>query len=184
MSGIFGSLFGGGKRKASQPADASGRAAATSSRTGPGPSSWTGPPPRDPKEWRGPHNPTRSSRGTKTDADADASGPPRSVVDLTRDEAPPSSSPRAARAAAREPPREPPRPSDGRREHRRRRSSKRPSPRRSRPGGVPARNRAGSAGHGHRRGRGRRRGERLPLRRPAPALVRRVRRPHPRGPRR
>ena len=102
MSGIFGSLFGGGKRKASQPADASGRAAATSSRTGPGPSSWTGPPPRDPKEWRGPHNPTRS-RGTKSDADdADASGPPRSVVDLTRDEAPPSSSPRAARAAARE----------------------------------------------------------------------------------
>ena len=72
-----------------------------SSRTGPGPSSWTGPPPRDPKEWRGPHNPTRS-RGTKTDADADASGPPRSVMDLTRDEAPPSSSPRAARAAARE----------------------------------------------------------------------------------
>ena len=101
MSGIFGSLFGGGKRKASQPADASGRAAAMSSRTGPGPSSWTGPPPRDPKEWRGPHNPTRS-RGTKTDADADASGPPRSVMDLTRDEAPPSSSPRAARAAARE----------------------------------------------------------------------------------
>ena len=86
MSGIFGSLFGGGKRKASQPADASGRAAAMSSRTGPGPSSWTGPPPRDPKEWRGPHNPTRS-RGTKTDADADASGPPRSVMDLTRDEA-------------------------------------------------------------------------------------------------
>ena len=58
MSGIFGSLFG--KRKASQPADTSGRAAPSSSRTGPGPSSWTGPPPRDPKHWRGPHNRTRS----------------------------------------------------------------------------------------------------------------------------
>ena len=96
--GIFGSLFGGGKRKASQPADASGRAAAMSSRTGPGPSSWTGPPPRDPKEWRGPHNATRS-RGN---ANPDASRQP-SVVDLTREKPdhPSSSSPRAARAAAR-----------------------------------------------------------------------------------
>ena len=98
MSGIFGSLFG--KRKASQPADTSGRAATSSSRTGPGPSSWTGPPPRDPKEWRGPHNPTRS-RGN-ADADDASRQPP--VVDLTREKTdhPSSSSPRAARAAARD----------------------------------------------------------------------------------
>ena len=98
MSGIFGSLFG--KRKASQPADTSGRAAASSSRTGPCPSSWTGPPPRDPKEWRGPHNPTRS-RGN-ADADDASRQPP--VVDLTREKTdhPSSSSPRAARAAARD----------------------------------------------------------------------------------
>ena len=98
MSGIFGSLFG--KRKASQPADTSGRAATSSSRTGPGPSSWTGPPPRDPKEWRGPHNPTRS-RGNADEDDASRQPP---VVDLTRAETghPSSSSPRAARAAARD----------------------------------------------------------------------------------
>ena len=128
MSGIFGSLFGGGKRKASQPADASGRAAATSSRTGPGPSSWTGPPPRDPKEWRGPHNPTRSSR------DENRRGRCGRVRDrpgawwtsrATRHRPRPPRAPREPpRARA---PREPPRPSDGRREHRRRRS-RRPIP--------------------------------------------------------
>ena len=186
MSGIFGSLFG--KRKASQPADTSGRAATSSSRTGPGPSSWTGPPPRDPKEWRGPHNPTRS-RGN-ADADDASRQPP--VVDLTREttDHPSSSSPRAARAAAR----------DERRARRERRRDaahddganpgettndaerRRKSPARSRARGVHWRRaRAGCTPDGHGGRRGRRRGERFPLRRPTPAVLRGVRRPHARG---
>ena len=66
MSGIFGSIFG--KRKESQPTDTSGRAAVTSSRTGPGPSAWMGPPSRDPKEWRRPHNPVRSRGNAEPDS--------------------------------------------------------------------------------------------------------------------